>query len=311
MGAMTGWRSAEAVVFQQADLDFLVALSRQVVIAIENARLFAATEQARFETEQAWLEAEVAREEAEVAREAAEAAQADAERANRAKSAFLANMSHELRTPLNAIVGFTRIVRRKAKGAMPERQVDNLDKVLVSAEHLLGLINTVLDIAKIEAGRMDVRLSTFEIEKLVEVCTVTAQPLLEPGVQLVTDIDPGLPPFYSDRDKVKQILLNLLSNAAKFTHAGHITLSARRRNGMLVLDVADTGIGISEGSLERIFEEFHQGDSSTTRQYGGTGLGLSISRSLARLLGGDLTATSRVGGGSTFTLIVPVRYDEA
>jgi len=308
MGAMTGWRLAEAMVFQQADLDFLVALARQVVIAIENARLFAATEQARLETEQAWLEAEVAREEAELAREAAEAARMDAERANRAKSAFLANMSHELRTPLNAIMGFTRIVRRKAEGVMPERQVDNLDKVLVSAEHLLRLINTVLDIAKIEAGHMDVKLAEFDPAKLAEMCLMTAQPLVRRGVALEKKIVAPLPRMVSDQDKIKQIVINLLSNAAKFTHQGRILVTVTQENEYIAFTVSDTGIGIAEEALLRVFEDFQQAEHDTRQKYGGTGLGLPISRSLARMLGGDLTATSVLGEGSTFTLTLPARF---
>jgi len=149
-----------------------------------------------------------------------------AEAANQAKSAFLANMSHELRTPLNAIIGFTRIVRRKADGSLPEKQVENLDKVLVSAEHLLGLINTILDIAKIEAGRMDMQATTFDPVNLIQLCIATTHPLLRPGVQLTTVIAPTLPPLHTDQDKLRQILLNLLSNAAKFTHAGEIVVNA-------------------------------------------------------------------------------------
>jgi len=251
--------------------------------------------------------------------------------ANEAKSTFLANMSHELRTPLNAIIGFTRIVRRKAEGALPDKQLDNLDKVLSSGEHLLSLINTVLDIAKIEAGRMDVQPANFNAAGLVEGCATTTRPLLRPGVTLVKELPADLPLVFSDQDKVKQILLNLLSNAAKFTHAGTITLRVRRinderrtmnsdearahalivhRSSFIVFEVIDTGIGISEEALGRVFEEFQQADTSTTRQYGGTGLGLSISRHLARLLGGDLTASSTPGNGSTFTLTIPAQYGE-
>jgi len=244
------------------------------------------------------------------ARREAEQARIAAEAANQAKSAFLANMSHELRTPLNAIIGFTRIVKRRGAKVLPAKQVENLDKVLISAEHLLGLINTILDIAKIEAGRMDVQPTTFHPAAFVDICLTTAQPLVKSRVRLTKEIADGLPFVYSDQDKLKQVVFNLLSNAAKFTHAGQITVSVRRLNEMLVLKVTDTGIGITEEALERIFEEFQQADDSTTRRYGGTGLGLSISRRLARLLGGDLTAASKEGVGSTFTLTIPLRYGE-
>ena len=157
-----------------------------------------------------------------------EKAKAEAEQANHAKSAFLANMSHELRTPLNAIIGFSRIVRRKAEGVLPGRQIENLDKVLISAEHLLNLINTVLDIAKIEAGRMDVMAANFRVAALIDLCANTAQPLLRPDVVLEKQVDERLSIISSDQDKIRQIILNLLSNAAKFTHKGRIVLAAWR-----------------------------------------------------------------------------------
>jgi PAS domain S-box-containing protein len=235
-------------------------------------------------------------------------AKESADAANKAKSAFLANMSHELRTPLNAIIGFTRIVRRKGEDSLPEKQLENLDKVLSSSEHLLGLINTTLDIAKIEAGRMDVLAANFNIANLIDLCVNTSNPLVKPGVNLEKVIDENLNLVYSDQDKIRQIVLNLLSNAAKFTHQGKIVLSAMTEGDNLKIDVEDTGIGISEEALTRIFKEFQQADNSTTRQYGGTGLGLSISRSLARLLGGDLTVESELSKGSTFTLIIPSHY---
>ena len=238
-----------------------------------------------------------------------EKARRDAEEANQAKSAFLANMSHELRTPLNAIIGFTRIVKRKGEEILPEKQIDNLDKVLVSAEHLLGLINTVLDISKIEAGRMDIHVSSFDLKPLIDLVMVTTQPLVrQDQVDLVSDVADGLPIVQSDLEKIKQILINLLSNAAKFTHQGEIKVAVREAGGQISIGVSDTGIGISPEAVERVFEEFQQADVSTTREYGGTGLGLSISRSLARLLGGDLTVTSEQGKGSVFTLTLPVNF---
>jgi PAS domain S-box-containing protein len=225
--------------------------------------------------------------------------------ASQAKSTFLANMSHELRTPLNAITGFTRIVRRKGEGSLPQKQLENLDKVLVSADHLLNLINTILDIAKIEAGRMDVQQHAFSLPALVDLVMGTTQPLIKPGVKLVSDLQPGLETIHSDPEKIKQILINLISNAAKFTHTGTISVCGRAARDLIQICVEDTGIGIAPEALERIFEEFQQADSSTTRQYGGTGLGLSISKHLARLLDGDLTVASQEGVGSTFTLTIP------
>jgi CheY-like chemotaxis protein/anti-sigma regulatory factor (Ser/Thr protein kinase) len=172
------------------------------------------------------------------------------------------------------------------------------------------LINTVLDIAKIEAGRMDVMAANFRIAALIDLCYNTAQPLLHPNVKLEKQVDESLTYVYSDQDRIRQIVLNLLSNAAKFTHEGRIVLSAGRDGDEnLRISVSDTGIGISAEAQPRIFKEFQQADNTTTRQYGGTGLGLSISRNLARLLGGDLTVESELGKGSTFTLVIPIQYE--
>ncbi|MBL8103801.1 MAG: GAF domain-containing protein, partial [Anaerolineales bacterium] len=281
IGVISVYKDRGEGTFSSVDLDFLVGLGRQAAIAIENSRLFNEAQEARVAAEQA----------------------------NQAKSTFMANMSHELRTPLNAIIGFTRIVKRKSEDILPEKQTENLDKVLTSAEHLLGLINTVLDIAKIEAGRMDVQAASFHINTLASQCINLAVPLLKPNVTLEKQIDESAGLVYSDQEKIKQIVLNLLSNAAKFTHKGKIILGLKKVDADIHIYVKDSGIGISEDALSRVFEEFQQADSSTTRQYGGTGLGLSISRNLARLLGGDLTASSQLGIGSTFTLIIPIQYE--
>jgi signal transduction histidine kinase/DNA-binding response OmpR family regulator len=239
---------------------------------------------------------------------ALQAAKEEAEQASRTKSEFLANMSHELRTPMNAIIGFTRLVMRRGKEVLPEKQYANLEKILASANHLLGLINDVLDLSKVEAGRMEVKPVEFALEPLVDQCLRTIEPMLRSGrVELIKQIEPDLPTLVSDQDKLRQILFNLLSNAAKFTEAGAITVAARCSGEELVIAVLDTGIGIPADQLELVFEEFRQVDSSSTRQYGGTGLGLSISRRLAQLLGGDITLASTPGVGSTFTLTVPLR----
>jgi signal transduction histidine kinase len=218
-------------------------------------------------------------------------------------------MSHELRTPLHAIIGFTEIVKEKSEGVLPQKQIGNLDKVLTSSQHLLGLINSVLDLAKIEAGRMDIIPAKFNLPALIDLCSTLSTPLIKPNVTLALEIDETIRFVYSDQDKIKQILLNLLSNAAKFTHTGHILLRVEKSGpDTLSISVADSGIGISAEALGRIFEEFQQADTTTTRQYGGTGLGLTISRTLAHLLGGDLTVTSELGKGSTFTLTIPIQY---
>ena len=267
-------------VFIGAGLLTIFVVGRQALIARQNAKLFGEAQELRMAAEQA----------------------------NKAKSVFMANMSHELRTPLNAIIGFTRIVRRKSEGVLPEKQIENLDKVLSSSEHLLGLINTVLDIAKIEAGRMDVTPANFEMASLTDQCVNLATPLLKPGVKLTKRTDGGSFTVFSDQDKIKQIVLNLLSNAAKFTHQGSIDLDVTRDETFMRIAVKDSGIGISQEALGKVFEEFQQADTTTTRKYGGTGLGLAISRNLARLLGGDLTAASEPGKGSTFTLSLPLGY---
>ena len=241
----------------------------------------------------------------------AEAAKLIAESANAAKSIFLANMNHELRTPLNAIIGYTGLVQRHGTDVLPQKQIDNLEKVLTSGDHLLKMINTILDISKIEAGRLDVEATEFDVAKLIDECLDLIQPLVKVGrVSLKKELTSEPQMIRTDRDKLKQILVNLLSNAAKFTHQGTITLGSTQQDGRLLLAVSDTGIGIPADALSTIFEAFHQVDASTTRQYGGTGLGLSISMRLTQLVKGELTATSAEGAGSTFKLNLPLDYDD-
>jgi ammonium transporter len=228
--------------------------------------------------------------------------------AGAAKSRFLANMSHELRTPLNAIIGFTRLVSRNTE-ALPEKQVDNLSKILVSAEHLLTLIDEILDLSRVEAGEVTIDLAQVHIAEVMREVTELLEPLVDrPRVRLGVEAGPGLPPVVSDRDKIKQILLNLVSNAIKYTDEGAIALRAEADDGRLRVAVSDTGVGIPADELGSIFDEFHRADSASARRRGGTGLGLTISRRLARALGGDIAAESRLGVGSTFTLDLPVNH---
>ena len=236
------------------------------------------------------------------------AARLQAEEANHAKSAFLANMSHELRNPLNAIIGFCRIVLRRAQPQLDEKQYGNVKKILTSAEHLLSLINNILDLAKVESGHIEIRRLHFDPLSVINECLSVMEPLVkEKELDLIKQIDPSLPTLYSDEEKLKQILLNLLSNAAKFTKQGWINIRASSKNDEIVISVTDTGIGVAADELDTIFDEFTQIDSGSTKEYGGTGLGLAISRHLVRLLGGDISVQSKVNEGSTFTLTMPIQ----
>ena len=239
-------------------------------------------------------------------------ANTDLQEANRHKSDFLANMSHELRTPLNAIIGFTRIVSRKCADILPAKQMDNLGKVKTSAEHLLSLINGILDLSKIEAGKMEVHSKQFNPAGVIKACARMAEPLKgDKPIIIHAEIPDDLPTVTSDQDMLRQITLNLLSNAIKFTQSGSVTLSTKARDGQLMVTVTDTGIGISPENLPRIFDEFTQAEGHTARKFGGTGLGLAISSKMTSLLGGNLTATSKEGLGSTFTLTIPFALPNA
>ncbi len=228
-------------------------------------------------------------------------------RANKVKAAFLANMSHELRTPLNSIIGFSELLMKSKKDPPSPRQQDSLEKVLRNARHLLLMINDVLDISKIEAGRMEIVLETCSLNDIIKGSLATVEPILgDKPVTLNEDVAETFPLIRADSTKVRQVLLNLLSNAVKFTQQGSVILRGYRQNGIIVIEVKDSGIGIEEKNIEKIFVEFEQADSSTTRKYGGTGLGLAISRKFARMMGGDITAQSIIGQGSTFTFTFPL-----
>ena len=238
-----------------------------------------------------------------------------AEEANRAKSGFLANMSHELRTPMNAIIGYSEMLMEDAEEEGNEAAVDDLKKIHGAGNHLLSLINDVLDLSKIEAGKIDIYLETFEIDSLVEGVVSTIDTLVKKnGNRLQVEVDPSLKNMHADITKVRQALFNLLSNAAKFTHEGEIGLRVHQervgRESWVHMSVSDSGIGIAADKIEHVFEEFSQADDSTTRNYGGTGLGLPISRRFCQMMGGDISVTSTAGDGSTFTIELPLVVQE-
>ena len=227
------------------------------------------------------------------------------------KSAFLASMSHELRTPMNAIKGFTNLVLRREKD-LSDRNRENLEKVTQASDHLLAMINDILDLSKIEAGRMDVNPEPFDMKTLVTYCCATVSPLLEekPDVNLEQDVADGIEQANTDQGRIRQMLINLLSNAIKFTDSGSVTVRAKQDDGLLVLSVSDTGQGIPDEEVLTIFDEYRQVKGSDKGRKG-TGLGLSITKQFAELLGGSIGVESQAGKGSTFTVRVPVVYKEA
>ena len=232
------------------------------------------------------------------------------EQATRAKSDFVASMSHELRTPLNAIIGYSEILFEDAESAGRESEMADLRNIQDAGKHLLGLIDNILDLSKIEAGKMTLYLETFELRPMIDSVAATVATLAKKtGNALVVSCADGVGTIHSDLTKVRQILFNLLSNACKFTRNGTITLAALRDANEAVdgieFQVRDTGIGMTPDQQAKVFEAFTQADSSTTRTYGGTGLGLAITKSFCRLMGGDVTLTSEAGKGTTFTVRLP------
>jgi PAS domain S-box-containing protein len=235
------------------------------------------------------------------------------ERAYRLKSEFLASMSHELRTPINALLGYTSLMRDRIYGDLTDRQEESLQRMYSASQHLLELVNDILDLAKIEAGKMPVHVERVDLSSLIRELSQTIEPMVRAKeLEYVIDIEEGLPTLDTDRTKVKQVILNLLSNAVKFTNQGEIRISARHHPGDEEVEIAisDTGIGIEKSDQDKIFEDFRQADQSSTREYGGTGLGLSITTKLLKLLGGTIRLESELGKGSTFHVRLPLSSEE-
>ncbi len=274
---------------------------------VERARLYEELKNASAELEQKVQDAtaELVRQNELLRRQHIELEQASA-----LKSQFLANMSHEFRTPLNAILGYTNMLLQGVSGELGIQQRRNLSRVDSNARHLLALINDILDIARIESGKMPITLTEFKVPELLAEVMAEVEPLIARSrVDVGIDTTPGIPAIRSDRQKVKQIVLNLLTNARKFTPQGSVRVITTYENDarQIAIRVSDTGIGIAPADQEAIFEDFRQADNSPTREYGGAGLGLSICRRLATMLGGTITVESTVGKGSTFALVLPMR----
>ena len=277
-------RRKEAGEFAKNTIELLQTFAAQSVLAIQNARLFHEIE--------------------EKGRELAEASQH--------KSQFLANMSHELRTPLNAIIGVSEMLREDAEAA--KQDLEPLDRVLGAGRHLLALINDILDLSKIEAGRMELQLEPFALAPLINDVVKTIEPLAaKNGNQVAVHYDGEIGTMHADQMRLRQALLNLMSNANKFTDHGTITIDARQGQedggDWITIAVTDTGIGMTVEQMAKLFQEFSQADASTTRKYGGTGLGLAISKRFCQMMGGDITVASEPGRGSTFTIRLPRMVD--
>jgi signal transduction histidine kinase len=286
IGVMVLVRSAVRP-FTTKQIELVETFADQAVIAIENARLF---EQVQTRT-----------------RELAKTVE-DLEIASQHKSQFVANMSHELRTPLAAILGYAELIQEGFYGAVPEKSMDALTRIRSNGKHLLGLINTVLDIAKIESGQFTLNMAEYAIESVVETVRSATESLAQSKkLALKTEVAKSLPIGIGDEQRLTQVLLNLVGNAIKFTDAGEVRVSAKAVNGHFNISVIDTGPGIPAQHQTRIFEQFHQVDSSNTKAKGGTGLGLAIAKQIVEMHGGRIWVESTVGKGSTFQLELPTR----
>jgi len=298
---------AGKVLSEHGEVTAVVTILHDRTEALEKARLY---EQVKAASEQ--LEEKVREATGELVRrnELLQRQHFELEQASQLKSQFLANMSHEFRTPLNAILGYTSMLLQGVSGDMSPPQKNKMLRVDSNARHLLSIINDILDISRIEAGKMPLHLEEVEIAALVGELLAEVEPLIQKArLQVLTDLQPGLQPAWSDRQKVKQIVLNLLTNAIKFTPLGHVKVIVRgdEERREVRIAVEDTGIGIAPQDHDRVFEDFRQADNSVTREYGGAGLGLAICRRLAKMLDGRIELVSNVGAGSSFTLVIPRR----
>jgi signal transduction histidine kinase len=236
---------------------------------------------------------------------------AELERASKAKSDFLASMSHELRTPLNSILGYTELILDEIYGEVPAKIRDVQERVQQSGRHLLGLINDVLDLSKIEAGRMELSPTEYSVQDIVDTVSSSLRSLAaEKGLEFIASAQADLPVAFGDAKRLTQCLMNLAGNALKFTRQGRVEIWVERQGETLVYRVADTGIGIPQEQLESIFAEFRQADSTITREFGGTGLGLSITRKFVEMHGGRIWVESEVSKGSTFFFSIPLRLEQ-
>src|SRR5215472_10077198 len=275
--------------FTEKQIELVTAFADQAVIAIENTRLF---EEVQART-----------------RELAKTVD-DLEIASQHKSQFVANMSHELRTPMAAILGYAELMQEGFYEPLGQKSLDALTRIRSNGKHLLGLINTVLDIAKIESGQFTLNMTEYAIESVVETVRAATESLAQSKkLTLTTSVDKSLPVGLGDEQRLTQVLLNLVGNAIKFTDAGEVSITAGARNGHFAVSVTDTGPGIPLDQQDRIFEQFHQVDSSNTKAKGGTGLGLAIAKQIVEMHGGRIWVESTIGKGSTFQMELPARAE--
>jgi signal transduction histidine kinase len=269
--------------FTDKQIELVTTFADQAAIAIENVRLFDEIQEKSHQLEEA----------------------------SKHKSQFLANMSHELRTPLNAILGYTELIVDGVYGEMPEKAQATLKRITANGRHLLGLINDVLDLSKIEAGQLTLSLDDYSMKDVVHSVYGAVEPLAaDKKIAFKTELAPDLPPGRGDERRLTQVLLNLVGNAIKFTDAGEVAIKASASNGHYSVSVCDTGPGISEADQSKLFQEFQQADNSITRKKGGTGLGLAISKRIVEMHGGQIKLESQLGKGSTFSITLPMRVEQ-